>query len=710
MTHKKMGLLLLVLALVVAFFAFDLGQYLDLEYLKARQIELEAYFEAHRARTLLGFFVIYVVVTGVSLPGAAVMTLAGGAILGLFWGTVVVSFASAAGATIAFLIARFLLRDVVQAHFGNRLQMINAGIEKEGGFYLFTLRLVPLFPFFVINLLMALTPMRTRTFYWISQVGMLPATLVYVNAGTQLARVGSLSDLLSPTVVISFALLGLFPLITKKTVDFIEARKALQPYPKPAHFDRNLVVIGGGSAGLVSAYIAAAVKAKVTLIEKEKMGGDCLNTGCVPSKALVRSARFLAGLRRAESLGFKSAAAEFDFAEIMERVQRVVATVEPHDSIERYTTLGVECLQAEAVITSPYSVQIGDKTLTTRAIIIAAGARPLVPPIPGIEQMDYLTSDTVWALRECPKRLLVLGGGPIGCELSQCFARFGSQVTIVEMMPRLLLQEDPNIADWVARRFRQEGIDLRLEHKAKAFENHNGQKAVVCEYEGQEVRLEFDTLLLALGRKANVAGYGVEELGLELAADGTLEVNEFLQTTLPNIYACGDVAGPYQFTHTAAHQAWYATVNALFGDFKKFRVDYSAIPWATFIDPEVARVGLNEQDAKAQGISYEVTTYALSELDRAIADEATEGMVKVLTTPGSDKILGAAVVGEHAGDLISEYVTAMRHGLGMNKILKTIHIYPTLAEANKQAAGAWRRAHTPEGVLRWMERFHAWRL
>jgi dihydrolipoamide dehydrogenase len=708
-TRKKTGLLLLVLALLIAFFAFDLGQYLSLEYLKARQIELEAYFEAHRVRTLLIFFVIYVVVTGVSLPGAAIMTLAGGAILGLFWGTVLVSFASAVGATVAFLIARFLLRDIVQARFGNRLQAINAGIKKEGAFYLFTLRLVPLFPFFVINLLMALTPMRAKTFYWISQAGMLPATIVYVNAGTQLARIDSLSDLLSPAVLISFALLGLFPLITKKTVDFIQARKALQPYPKPAHFDRNLVVIGGGSAGLVSAYIAAAVKAEVTLIERSKMGGDCLNTGCVPSKALIRSARFLAGLRQAEALGFKSAAAEFDFAEIMERVQRVVASVEPHDSIERYTKLGVECLQGEAVITSPYSVQIGAKTLTTRNIIIAAGARPLVPPIPGIEQMDYLTSDTVWNLRECPKRLLVLGGGPIGCELSQCFARFGSRVTIVEMMPRLLLQEDPDISERVAQRFRQEGIDLRLGHKAKAFGSQNGQKTIICEHEGQEVRLDFDTLLLALGRKATVTGYGLEELGITLASNGTLEVNEFMQTALPNIYACGDVAGPHQFTHTAAHQAWYATVNALFGDFKKFRVDDSAIPWATFTDPEVARVGLNEQDAKARGIPYEVTTFELNELDRAIADEATEGVVKVLTNPGSDKILGAAVVGEHAGDLISEYVTAMRHGLGMNKILKTIHIYPTLAEANKQAAGQWKRAHAPKGVLRWMERFHAWR-
>jgi dihydrolipoamide dehydrogenase len=710
MTRKKIGLLLLVVAFVVAFFAFDLGQYLSLEYLKARQIELEGYFEAHRLRTLLIFFVIYVVVTGVSLPGAAIMTLAGGAVLGLFWGTVIVSFASAVGATVAFLIARFLLRDIVQARFGNRLQAINAGIEKDGPFYLFTLRLVPMFPFFIINLLMALTPMRAKTFYWVSQVGMLPATLVYVNAGTQLARIESISDLLSPTVLVSFALLGLFPLITKKTVDFIQARKALQPYPKPARFDRNLVVIGGGSAGLVSAYIAAAVKAKVTLVEKEKMGGDCLNTGCVPSKALIRSARFLAGLRQAEALGFQSAAAKFDFAEIMERVQRVVTAVEPHDSIERYTKLGVECLQGEASITSPYSVQIGDKTVTTRAIIIAAGARPLIPPIPGIDQMDYLTSDTVWRLRECPKRLLVLGGGPIGCELSQCFARFGSQVTIVEMMPRLLLQEDPDISEWVARRFRQEGIDLRLEHKAKSFENRNSQKAVICEHEGQDVRLEFDTLLLALGRKANVSGYGIEALGLALASNGTLDVNEFLQTSLPNIYACGDIAGPYQFTHTAAHQAWYAAVNALFGTFKKFRADYSAIPWATFTDPEVARVGLNEQDAKAHGIAYEVTTYPLSELDRAIADEATEGIVKVLTNPGSDKILGAAIVGEHAGDLISEYVSAMRHGLGMNKILKTIHIYPTLAEANKFAAGEWKRAHAPKTLLRWIERFHAWRL
>ncbi|MGA0034069.1 MAG: dihydrolipoyl dehydrogenase family protein, partial [Burkholderiales bacterium] len=451
----------------------------------------------------------------------------------------------------------------------------------------------------------------------------------------------------------------------------------------------------------------------VTLVEKHRMGGDCLNTGCVPSKALIKSAKLLATMKHASNYGLKDTQVDFDFAEVMERVQRVVRKVEPHDSVERYTALGVECISGEAKITSPWSVEVktpaGAQTLTTRGIVIAAGARPFVPPIPGINDVGCLTSDTVWELRTLPKRLVVLGGGPIGCELTQCFARLGSQVIQVEMLPRIMIREDPEISDMVLQKFRAEGVSVLVNHKAQRFAVENGEKVLYCENEGREVRITFDALLCAVGRVANTSGYGLEELGIPVTKSRTVEVNEFLQTRYPNILACGDVAGPYQFTHTAAHTAWYAAVNGLFGGFKKFRVDYSVIPWATFTDPEVARVGLNETEAREKNISCEVTTYGIDDLDRAIADGTAHGMVKVLTVPGKDKILGATIAGEHAGDLITEFVTAMKHGIGLNKILGTIHIYPTLAEANKYVAGNWKRAHAPQALLEWVEKFHAWR-
>ncbi|OOO02682.1 MAG: Mercuric reductase [Chromatiales bacterium USCg_Taylor] len=638
MNKKKLLLLLSVALLLVGFFAFDLGQYLSLAFFKAQQARIDAYYQAQPLRTVGIYFAIYVAVTGLSLPGAAIMTLAAGAIFDLFWGTVIVSFASTIGATLAFLASRFLLRDAVQARFGDKLKAINAGIEKDGAFYLFILRLVPAFPFFVINLVMGLTPIRTTTFGWVSQLGMLAGTLVYVDAGTQIARIDSAAGILSPGIIASFVLLGLFPLLAKRLAEYAKARKVLRRFSRPKRFDRNLVVIGAGSAGLVAAYIAVAVKARVTLIEKHKMGGDCLNTGCVPSKALLRSAKFLSHIKRAKELGFRGAHADFDFAEIMQRVQRIVRTVEPHDSSERYTSLGVECIQGEARIISPYTVHVNGRTLTTRGIVIAAGGRPFAPSIPGLAEAGYLTSDTVWELRRLPARLAVLGGGPIGCELAQAFARFGSRVT--QIGPRLLPREDPEIGAMIKERFESEGIDVRLGHKAAECRIINGQKTLICKREenGEEVAIEFDAVLVAVGRIANTEGYGLEELGITLTPSRTIETNAYLQTRYPNVYACGDVAGPYQFTHTASHQAWYAAVNALFGRFKKFRADYSVIPWATFTDPEVARVGLNEQDARAQGIPYEVTTYQLADLDRAIAEEEAHGLVKVLTAPGKDRI------------------------------------------------------------------------
>jgi dihydrolipoamide dehydrogenase len=710
---SRWALLVVIAALIAAFFMFDLQTYLTLETLKAQQAAIDTYRINHPVLAVAIYAMIYIAVTGLSLPGATILTLAGGAVFGLLWGTLIVSFASTIGATLAFLSARFLFRDAVESRFGDRLNVINKGMDRDGALYLFTLRLVPVFPFFVINLVMGLTSLKTQTFYWVSQVGMLAGTVVYVNAGTQLGKLESLSGILSPGLLGSFALLGIFPLLANKVVEAIKANKVYAQWTKPQRFDNNIVVIGAGSGGLVTAYIAATVKAKVTLVEKHKMGGDCLNTGCVPSKALIRSAKLLAQMRRCADFGIKKTNAKVEFAEVMNRVQSVIKTVEPHDSVQRYTELGVEVIEGEAQIISPWEVQVktdGEtRIITTRSIIIAAGARPFVPPILGIEDIDYLTSDTVWDLRELPKQLVVLGGGPIGCELAQSFARLGSEVTQVEMLPRLLIREDAEVSEAVMAKFRLEGVNVLVGHTAKGFIIEQGEKILLAEHDGKELRIPFDQLLVAIGRVANIQGYGLEQLGVETSANHAIEINEFQQTNYPNIFACGDVSGPFQFTHVAAHQAWYAAVNALFGSVIKFSTDYSTIPWATFTDPEVARVGLNEQDAKAKGIAYEVSSYHIDDLDRAIADGVAHGFVKVLTVPGKDRILGVTIVGEQAGELIAEFVLAMKHNIGLNKLLGTIHIYPTLSEANKYAAGVWKRNHAPKGLLWCVAKYHDWR-
>lgn len=718
MNLRKLLLLVAVLVGVAAFFAFDLGRFFSLDFLKQSQARFADLRAQQPLALAAGYFLIYVAVTALSLPGATIVTLAGGAIFGLGWGLLIVSFASSIGATLAFLTARFLLRDSVQSRFGQRLAEVDKGIQKDGAFYLFTLRLIPVVPFFVINLLMGLTTMKAWTFYWVSQLGMLAGTAVYVNAGTQLGQLESLQGILSPGLLGSFVLLGLFPLIARRIVEAVQKRKVYARWAgvRPKTFDRNLIVIGAGAGGLVSAYISAAVKAKVTLIEAHKMGGDCLNYGCVPSKALIKSAKLAHQMRHGSHYGLNDATPTFSFKSVMQRIHDVIKAIEPHDSVERYTGMGVEVLQGYAKLVNPWTVEValnggGTQRLTARGIVIAAGARPFVPPLPGLDDVGYVTSDTLWdafaKLDEVPKRLVVLGGGPIGCELAQAFARLGSEVTQVEMAPRLMGREDEEVSALAKAALEADGVAVLTGHKALRCEVVDGEKTLVVEHAGEEKRIPFDQLLCAVGRVARLTGYGLEELGIP--TNRTVATNEYLQTIYPNIYAAGDVAGPFQFTHVAAHQAWYAAVNALFGDFKRFKADYSVIPWTTFIAPEVARVGLNEQDAKEKKIAYEVTKYGIDDLDRAIADSEAHGFVKVLTVPGKDTILGVTIVGTHAGDLLAEYVMAMKHGLGLNKILGTIHTYPTLAEANKYAAGEWKRAHQPHRLLAWVKRYHDWK-
>jgi len=704
----KMLLITFIGLLIYIFKHYGLSEYLTLGYIKQNQAMFQVYYSENTILSLSIFFIIYVVSTALSLPGATVLTLAAGALFGLVTGTLIVSFASTIGATLAFLSSRFLLRGYVEKKFKKYIDPINQGIEKDGAFYLFTLRLIPIFPFFVINLVMGITKINTLKYFIVSQIGMLAGTIVYVNAGLQLGNIDSLSGILSFKLMGSFALLGIFPLIAKKIVNLIKANKVYTGHTKPKKIEYNMVVIGAGSAGLVTAYISAAVKAKVALIEKHKMGGDCLNTGCVPSKAIIKSAKLAHQMKNASKYGLEAVTPKFEFKNIMNRVHDIISKIEPHDSVERYSDLGVECIQGAAKIISPWEVEVDGKVLTTQNITIATGASPFVPPIPGLDQIIPLTSENLWQLEELPKRMIILGGGPIGCEMAQSFNRLGSQVTQVEMMDRIMGIEDPEVSSIIEERFKSEGVNVLTKHKAKEIKVDGDKKYLVAEFAGQDVEIEFDEILVAVGRRANIKGFGAEELGITLRQNQTIDANEYLQTNFPNIYVCGDVTGPFQLTHTSSHQAWFCAVNALFGKLKKFKVDYSVIPWATYSDPEVASVGLNEQRAKREGIPYELTTYGIDDLDRAIADSEDHGVVRVLTEPGSDKILGATIVGNHASDLLLEFIAAMKHGFGLNKILGTIHIYPTMGEANKYLAGNWKRKQTSETVFKWLKRFHVW--
>ena len=706
MSIIKSALVAVVGVLIAAYVVFDGQQYLSLDF-------FQQYYQQQPLVFALIYFVIYVLATSLSLPGAALLTIMGGMVFGLWVGVLLVSFASTLGATAAFLMSRFVLRDWVQAKFSNYLTAVNAGVEKDGALYLFSLRLIPLFPFWIINLVMGLMPIKVRTYYWVSQLGMLAGTFVFVNAGVSLGAIDELSaaGILTPKVLLSFALLAVFPFIARYFLAGLQQRKALAGFKRPKTFDANLLVIGAGSAGLVSAYIAATVRAKVMLVEKASMGGDCLNTGCVPSKALIRAAKSVRDIEKANNFGIKVGVPEVDFAAVMGRVKDVISEIEPHDSEERFTHLGVDCVAGQAQIISPWQVAIDGRQVSAEKIILATGASPIIPPIPGLADTDPLTSETLWQLQTLPKRLLIMGGGAIGCEMAQAFQRLGAQVILVDAMPQLLPREDADMVARVTNTLIDEGVQIITNGEITEFSEQGPEhSALISSSDGSQLTVEFNRVLVAVGRRANTSGFGLEELGVATNDNGTVTVDQFLRTSCPTIFAAGDVAGPYQLTHAAGHQAWFAGVNALFGQFKKFAVDYRVMPQVIFIDPQFARVGLNELEASEQEIDVEVTIYDLSDLDRAIADGDANGMVKVLTAAGTDRILGATILGPQAGELITEYVTAMKHNLGLNKILATIHSYPTFSEANKYVAGEWKRKHMPERLLHWVAKYYRWKL
>jgi pyruvate/2-oxoglutarate dehydrogenase complex dihydrolipoamide dehydrogenase (E3) component/uncharacterized membrane protein YdjX (TVP38/TMEM64 family) len=658
------------------------------------------------------FVGVYTLCAALSLPIASLLTLVGGALFGVFTGTLLVLFAATAGATISMLASRILLREWVVSKLSSRLRAFEDGVAREGAFYLFALRVVPAFPFFAVNLLSGLVPIRTWTYAWVSFVGMAPGTLAYVFAGRQFGQLTSLSGLVSPGLLAAFAGLGILPLVSRWILERLKARRVYKGFIKPRVFEYDLIAIGAGAGGLVTSYIGAAVGAKVALVERHRMGGDCLNTGCVPSKALIHAGRVVHEARRVERFAETDSVFKVDSTKVLAHVRKAIEAIAPHDSVERYTSLGVEVVQGDAEVVDPWTVVVAGRRMTARSIVLATGGEPVVPPIPGIASVRVLTSDTFWDLEKLPSKLVVLGGGPIGCELAQACVRLGVKVVQIERGPRLLSREDTEVGDLVRERFEVDGVVVRTGRVTVRFEvDAEGTQWIVhrpTDGTGPEERESLDAVLVALGRKARHAPW-MDALGLRLRDDGTIETDSRLRTRFPNILAVGDATGPFQFTHVASHQAWYASLNGLLAPFWSFEADYRVIPRCTYTDPQVARVGLSESDAKLQGIAYESSTYHLDDLDRAIADDETHGFVKVLTVPGKDTILGVVIVGAHAGELLAEWTLAMKNGLGLKKIMGTIHAYPTYAESAKYAAGVWTRAHKPEGALRLARRFFAWR-
>lgn len=696
--------LLVLIAVFIIITIFDLTRYLNLAYIKS-QVEIWAYqLENNLFIFSLIFFLIYVIVTSLSIPGAALLTLLAGTLFGLVGGTIIVSFASTLGATGSFLFSRYLLKDNIEKKFRASYKKINEGLLKEGPLYLFALRLVPIVPFFVINLVMGITRIRVLTYMLTSQVGMLAGTIVYVNAGRSLRELNSTAGIFTFKLWISFILLASLPFISKKILASIRKIKAYKQFKKPKKFDTNLVVIGAGSGGLISAYIAATIKAKVILIEKNKMGGDCLNTGCVPSKAILSASKYARVHLEAKKHGITLSPPKISFSSIMESVHKAIETVAPHDCIERYESLGVQCVQGEAKIISPWEVKVNDRVITTKSIIIATGGTPRIPDIQGITPSiinDYiLTSDTVWSLTTLPPSLLILGGGPIGCEMALAFSSMGSEVTLVHTHSHILSKEDDEVGAFAETILQKNGVKIICNHTA--IEVHKKARNIVVDVqnkEGKTQSIACNKMLCAIGRTAHLDNVLEKNIHIDTLENGSISTNKALQTNIPNIYAVGDCVGPHQFTHIASHMAWYAAVNALLGHIKTFEINYAIVPAVTFLTPEIGRVGLSEKEAKEQGIEYQVSIYHMNESDRAIAEQKTEGFIKVITAGTSDTILGAVVISERGGEILAQFILAMKNKLGLGKILGTILPYPTYAESAKSVAGVWKKKNAPDKII-----------
>jgi pyruvate/2-oxoglutarate dehydrogenase complex dihydrolipoamide dehydrogenase (E3) component/uncharacterized membrane protein YdjX (TVP38/TMEM64 family) len=697
---------------------------------------------------------VYILACVLFIPGS-LLTLGAGFVFGIVVGTITVSIASTLGATAAFLLGRTLARPWIEARVAHRpkFRALDEAVRRQGFKIVLLTRLSPIFPFNLLNYTFGLTRVSLRDYILASWIGMLPGTVMYVYLGTTLKTLADLAAGNVPTSVGQQVLFGAGLVATVAVTVLITrlARKALQEaIPPPtrqteplAHGDLampntvqvlpddvhnqtlvanvhprdwvnpqpqsryNLVVIGAGTGGLVCAAGAAGLGARVALVEKHLLGGDCLNVGCVPSKALLRAARAYADVRDAAGFGVTvPPGAKVDFPAVMERMRRLRAGISPNDSAARFHSLGVDVFLGAAHFTGPDAVEVNGQTLRFARAVIATGGRPIQPPIPGLAEAGFQTNETIFSLMELPRRLAVIGAGPIGCELVQAFARFGSQTFLVGKQPQILPREDPDAAQLVETALQHDGVQLLLGHDLRRVERSGGERVLCLESPHGPKEIRVDDILVAVGRVPNVDGLNLEAAGVAHDSRIGVQVDDRLRTTSPRIYAVGDVCSRYQFTHAADAMARLAIQNALF--FGGARLSALTIPWCTYTDPEIAHVGLYERQAQEQGIAVQTLTQPLDGVDRALLDGETAGFVRVHLRRGTDKILGATIVARHAGDMISELTLAMTGGLGLRTPARTIHPYPTQAEAIKKVADAYNRTRLTPFVKRMLDKWMAW--
>jgi pyruvate/2-oxoglutarate dehydrogenase complex dihydrolipoamide dehydrogenase (E3) component/uncharacterized membrane protein YdjX (TVP38/TMEM64 family) len=744
---KILLIILLLIAVGIALVSFPLRHWF---------MQLESYVESLGAVGPMVVVLAYVFLTVLLVPGSAI-TVGAGTLFGLKIGFIVVVLGANLGALVAFFLARTLLRQRVArwAESNPRFRLLDRAIGKQGFKMVLLTRLSPIFPFVLLNYFLGLTAVRTGAYVLGNLLGMLPATFlfVYLGAAARDALAGQLNVsvglyqqilkvvglLATIAVVIMITRIARQALRQTEQLDegsTVPGKPRLEPNYRPATFDKmmivddahdrrliqnchpphwinpapagkyNLVVIGAGTAGLVSAAGAAGLGAKVALIEHNLMGGDCLNIGCVPSKAMIRAARAAHDARDAARFGLEIACEpQVAFAGAMERMRKLRAGISDHDSAERFRKLGVDVFIGTARFTGASSIEVDGKRLEFRRAVIAAGARAAKLPIPGLEKTGYLTNETVFRLTELPRRIAIIGAGPVGCELAQTFARFGSKVTLLSDGAEILPKEDADAAAIVRKKMEQDGVRIVTKAKIHRAEKNNGEKILAATVGEAAVDINCDAVLVAAGRTPNLEGLDLEAAGIGYTYRG-VEVDDWLRTKNPRVYAAGDVCSQFKFTHAADAMARLVIANALF--FARRKVSALTIPWCTYTDPEIAHVGYYEKDARQAGFAVATLTESMKDVDRAILDGEEEGFARVHYDQKSGKILGGAIVARHAGEMIGELTLAMVAKQKVGVLSSTIHPYPTQAEVLHKIGDAYMRARLTPRVKKTLQTWLRW--
>ncbi|MBA3536096.1 MAG: FAD-dependent oxidoreductase [Tatlockia sp.] len=693
--------LILLLGLLILFFSLRLDKYLTFTSLRENRATLISWTKEHFFMAALLYMSCYTLAVAASVPGAVFLTLAGGFLFGVVFGTVFVIVSATLGATALFFAVRTSFGDWLAKSALSWLGRMREGFQQNAFSYLLMLRLVPLFPFWVVNIVPALLGVDAKTFIITTFFGILPGSIVYVMVGNGLSHVFEANQ--TPNLGIIFDIKVLLPLLALAALSFIPILykrvnpKEQKKNPKTNQIKCDLSIIGAGAGGLSVAAVAAQLGLKVVLLESGKMGGDCLNYGCVPSKSLLAAGKIAYQLRHAAQFGISSKGLEIDFKKVMQQVHAVIKVLAKNDSVERFESLGVQVIKAVARFSGVNTLVAQDRVIEARRIVIATGSSPFKPPIPGLEDTPYLTNETIFNLTEQPKHLIVIGGGPIGCELAQAFSMLGSKITLIEGF-NLLPKDDVDCVAILRAQLKAMGIIIHEQAKVLGVEPHaHGGIKVSINQAGEKLAIRGSHLLIATGRRANVENLDLEKAGIVYSNKG-IEVNSRLQTSNRRVYALGDVVGPYQFTHMATYQAGIVLRNIAFKIPAK--VDYRAIPWVTYTLPEIAHVGLLAEEALKHA-DIQFTEWSFLENDRAQTEHSLEGKIKIISDK-KGRVLGVTIVGAHAGELILPWVIAIREKRTLRSFTDAVSPYPTLSEISKRVAGEFYKSKLFSNKTRWL--------